>query len=226
MRRKGGEIGLKSAVIVVDLQGDFTTFKRGSLAVKGTGRAYLKRVEEATRLMRTLGLAVYGTQDWHPRDHVSFFTSHEGKRPFEVIEIGGRRQVLWPPHCVKGTENARIVIDNNLFTAIVKKGQDPLFDSYSAFEDEGGQRTELDELLKYEEIGRVIVYGLATDYCVKATAIDGKRYGYEVYVIEDLCKAVDAETERLAKEEMSKAGVKFVRFSQETIRSLLRSPRS
>lgn len=212
---------MRFAVVVVDVQGDFTTLKKGSLAVRGTGRNYIKRVEEATRFFKRLGVPIYATQDWHPRNHISFHTTHEGKNPFEVVEIEGRRQILWPPHCVKGTENAKILIDNNLFKAVVKKGSDPSFDSYSGFEDEGGRKTELSELLEAEGIEGLIIYGLATDYCVKATAIDGKRYGYAVYVVEDLCRAVETKTEKAAKREMSEVGVRFLRFSKEVLRDLL-----
>ena len=139
-------------VIVIDVQGDFTEMKRGSLAVPGTGEEYVREVEEATRRLKEAGLVIFGTQDWHPAGHVSFASSHPGKKPFESIVVNGRTQVLWPPHCVQGTENARVLIDNNLFLAIVKKAQNPAFDSYSAFRDDGGAQTELDAMLRTNEI--------------------------------------------------------------------------
>lgn len=197
----------KLGVIVVDLQGDFTLWKKGSLAVPGSDQAYVKKVEEATRSLKQAGLLIFGSQDWHPADHISFYTNHPGTKPFEKIKIDDRTQVLWPPHCVQGTENARVLPDNNLFLAIVKKGQDLRFDSYSAFQDDGGHKTELDSILKRNEIGTVVVYGIATDYCVQATALDAVANGYKVIVIEDLCRGVAPDTSTQALEKMKKEGV-------------------
>lgn len=194
-------------VIVVDMQGDFTTWKKGSLAVNGTDEAFVKKVEETTKDLKQEGFLVFATQDWHPADHISFFTNHDGKKPFEVIQIEGRTQVLWPPHCVQGTENARILVDNNLFLATVKKGKDSRYDSYSGFQDDGGAKTEMDKILKRNMVQKVVVYGIATDYCVKATAIDAARAGYKVVVVEDLCKGVAPDTSTKALEEMQAEGI-------------------
>ena len=111
----------KIGVIVVDLQGDFTTYKNGSLAVAGTDEAYVGKVQKVTQELSAKGYPIFGTQDWHPADHISFFSNHADKKPFEAIQIEGRTQVLWPPHCVQGTQNARVLVDNNLFLAIVLK---------------------------------------------------------------------------------------------------------
>ena len=203
MAHAAGKIG----VIVVDVQGDFTLWKSGSLAVPGSDEAYVKKVEEVTRCLKRAGLLIFGSQDWHPTEHISFYTNHPGKKPFETIQIDDRTQVLWPPHCVQGTENARVLPDNNLFLAIVKKGQDPRFDSYSAFQDDGGRKTEMDSILKRNEIGTVVVYGIATDYCVRATALDALANGYKVIVIEDLCMGVAPDTSAKALEEMKEKGV-------------------
>jgi nicotinamidase/pyrazinamidase len=197
----------KIGVIVVDVQGDFTLWKSGSLAVPGSDEAYVKKVEEVTRCLKRASFLIFGSQDWHPMEHISFYTNHPGKKPFETIQIDNRTQVLWPPHCVQGTENARVLPDNNLFLAIVKKGQDPRFDSYSAFQDDGGRKTEMDSILKRNEIGVVVVYGIATDYCVKATALDALANGYKVIVIEDLCMGVAPDTSAKAWEEMKEKGV-------------------
>ena len=140
--------GEKIGVIVVDMQGDFTTYKKGSLAVEGTDKAFVDKVEKTTVALSDKGYTIIGTQDWRPADHVSFFSNHAGKKAFEAIQIEGRTQVLWPPHCVQGTENARVLVDNNLFLAIVKKGKDKRYDSYSGFQDDGGAITEMDEILK------------------------------------------------------------------------------
>jgi len=205
------EAGKKAGVIVVDMQGDFTTWKNGSLAVAGTDQAFVEKVVNATKEMAGEGLLVFGCQDWHPADHVSFYTNHSGKKPFEAIKLNGRTQVLWPPHCVQGTQNARVLVDNNLFLAIVKKGKNPRYDSYSGFQDDGGDKTEMDQILKRNGIQKVIVYGLATDYCVKATALDAANAGYKVVVVEGLCKGVAPETTEAALEEMKKKGITIVK---------------
>ena len=201
----------KIGAIVVDMQGDFTKMKNGSLAVAGTDEAFVKKVEDATKRLASHGFVIFGTQDWHPAEHVSFFINHEGKKPFELIEVNGKPQVLWPPHCVQGTENARILVDNNLFMAVVKKGKDPRYDSYSGFQDDGGAKTEMDKILKRNGIQKVVVYGIATDYCVKATAIDAKNAGFKVIVVEDLCKGVAPDTTKKAYKEMEAAGIKVIK---------------
>jgi len=197
----------KTAVIVVDLQGDFTTFKNGSLAVNGTDEAFINKVKKATQMLSDKGYPIYGTQDWHPAEHVSFFSNHAGKKPFETIDIKGNTQVLWPPHCVQGTENARVLVDNNLFLAIVKKGKDTRYDSYSGFQDDGGAKTEMNQILKRNGVSHLIIYGLATDYCVKATAMDALSAGFKVTVVEALCKGVAPDTTTSALKEMKAAGI-------------------
>jgi nicotinamidase/pyrazinamidase len=201
----------KTGVIVVDVQGDFTTWKKGSLAVNGTDRAFVEKVQKATEALSREGYLIFGTQDWHPAEHISFYTNHPGKKAFELIKIGERTQVLWPPHCVQGTENARVLVDNNLFMAIVKKGKDPKYDSYSGFQDDGGAKTEMDQILKRNGIQNLVVYGIATDYCVKATAIDAANAGYDVTVIEGLCKGVAPETSAKAWKEMKAKGITILK---------------
>ena len=197
----------KIGVIVVDLQGDFTTYKNGSLAVEGTDEAFVNNVQKVTRELHAKGYPIFGTQDWHPADHISFFSNHSGKKPFEAIQIDGRTQVLWPPHCVQETENAKVLLDNNLFLAIVKKGKDKAFDSYSGFQDDGGAKTEMNQVLQKNGIKELIVYGIATDYCVKATAMDAVAAGYKVTVIEGLSKGVAPDTTAKALEEMKAKGI-------------------
>ena len=197
----------ESAVIVVDFQADFTKFKNGSLAVDGTDEAFVKRVKEETRRLKEAGYPIFGTLDWHPVNHVSFYTSHPGKKPFEVIKIRGKDQVLWPPHCVQGTPGAEVLLDKNLFEAFVKTASDPKFEGYSGFQDDGGKKTGLDELLKKHNVKKVIVYGIATDYCVRATALDGATAGYHVVLIKNLCKGVAPDTSRKAVEEMKARGI-------------------
>ncbi len=194
-------------VIVVDMQGDFTTLKNGSLAVKGTDKAFVEQVQKVTEALKQKGFTIFATQDWHPKDHISFHTNHEGKKPFEAIQIEGRTQVLWPPHCVQETDNASLLLDKGLFAAIVKKGQDKKYDSYSGFQDDGGKQTEMAKILKESGIKELIVYGIATDYCVKATAIDAAKEGFKVTVIENLCRGVAPETSAKAIQEMKDKGI-------------------
>ena len=194
-------------VIVVDMQGDFTTFKNGSLAVAGTDQAFIDNVKKATEMLKEKGYPVFATQDWHPADHVSFFSNHAGKEPYETIELEGRTQVLWPPHCVQETENAEALLDKDLFVAIVQKGKDKRYDSYSGFQDDGGAKTEMNRVLKENGIKELIVYGIATDYCVKATAIDAVDAGYKVTVVEGLSRGVAPDTTAEALDEMKAKGI-------------------
>jgi len=197
----------KIGVIVVDVQGDFTKFKNGSLAVEGTDEAYIKAVDENTKKLKAAGFPVYATQDWHPANHASFFTNHKGKKAFDMIKLHGRDQVLWPPHCVQKTPGAEILLDNKLFKAVVKKGMDSQYDSYSGFQDDGGKKTEMDKILKQNKINKVVVYGIATDYCVRATAIDAAAAGYKVIMIKNLSRGVAPDTSQKALDEMKGKGI-------------------
>jgi nicotinamidase/pyrazinamidase len=197
----------RMGVVVVDVQGDFTKFKNGSLAVDGTDEAYVKAVEENTKKLKEAGYPIYATQDWHPKDHVSFFTNHKAKKALEVIKLRGKDQVLWPPHCVQKTPGAEILLDRKLFKTVVKKGTDPKYDSYSGFQDDGGRKTDLDRLLKKDGIKRLIVFGIATDYCVRATVLDGVAAGYNVVLIKNLCRGVAPDTSQKAVEEMKAKGI-------------------
>lgn len=196
-----------SGVIVVDFQADFTKFKNGSLAVEGTDEAFVKHVEDNTRLLRAAGFLIFGTLDWHPANHISFFTSHKGKNAFEVIKIRGKDQVLWPPHCIQDTSGAEVLLDKKLFKAFVKTATDPQFEGYSGFQDDGGKKTELDLILKKEKIGRLVVYGIATDYCVRATALDAVAAGYQVILLKNLCRGVAPATSQTALKEMKAKGI-------------------
>ena len=197
----------RTGVIVVDVQGDFTKLKNGSLAVDGTDEAFIRSVDENTRRLKEAGFPIFGTLDWHPANHVSFYTSHPGKKPFEVIKIRGKDQVLWPSHCVQNTLGAEVLLDAKLFEAVVKTAMDPKFEGYSGFQDDGGKKTGLDNLLKKANIKKVVVYGIATDYCVRATALDGVAAGYKVVLIKNLCRGVAPDTSQKAIEEMQAKGI-------------------
>jgi nicotinamidase/pyrazinamidase len=203
--------GEKMGVIVTDIQGDFTTWKKGALAVDGADEAYVRKVADVTVLFKEQGFIIYATQDWHPSNHISFAGNHPGKKPFEAVRVNGRTQVLWPDHCVQGTDGAKILLDNNIFQAIIKKGQDPKFDSYSGFQDDGGARTEMDAILKGAGIKKLVIYGLTTDYCVTATAVDAAANGYKVVVIEGLCRGVAPDTTLKALEAMRAKGIHILK---------------
>ena len=199
-----------TGVIIVDVQADFTELKSGSLAVPGSDAQYVSTVQRSIHRFLQQGLRLYFTQDWHPADHVSFFTNNPGTEPLQIKEIDGRPQVMWPPHCVQETPGAMILIAAAGPTHTVQKGMDPKFDSYSGFADDGGHKTELGNLLHKDGIKKVLVYGLATDYCVKATALDAIAAGYRVDLILDLCRGVSLETTKSALEEMKARGVAII----------------
>ncbi len=201
----------RTGVVVVDVQADFTELNSGALAVAGTDARYIEAVETATREYQEQGMTVYFTQDWHPADHVSFYTNNPDTEPLQVIEIDGRPQVMWPPHCVQGTPGAEFVVTVAASAKKVLKGTDSRFDSYSGFADDGGHRTELESLLREDGIRKLIIYGLATDYCVQATVLDALEAGFQVELILELCRGVSPDTTETAVQEMEAKGAKIVR---------------
>jgi nicotinamidase/pyrazinamidase len=192
--------------IVVDIQGDFTQLTDGSLAVPGTNLDYLHKINKAVHQINDSGIPLWASQDWHPADHISFYTNHLEKKAFDRINLSGKEQTLWPPHCVQGTSGAELLIDANLFKAVIRKGQDPGHDSYSCFRDDAGQETELDGMLKSRGIKKLLIFGIATDYCVRWTTLHGLARGYKMVVIKSLCRGVDPVTSAQALEEMKKKG--------------------
>ncbi len=192
------------ALVVVDLQNDF--MPGGSLAVAQGDQV----VPVANTLMRRSELVV-ATQDWHPADHASFAVNHPGALPGEVIDLEGIRQVLWPAHCVQDTRGAEFHdgLDQSSIDHVVRKGTDPRIDSYSAFFDNGHRKeTELARYLRERGVDALTLLGLATDYCVKFTALDALELGFRVEVAAQGCRAVDlAEGDGAAAfEEMRRAG--------------------
>jgi nicotinamidase/pyrazinamidase len=174
------------ALLLVDPQYDF--MPGGALAVPRGDEV----VAVANRLLPHFTVAA-ATQEWHPADHGSFAANHPGKQPYDVVELGGVSQVLWPVHCVQQTHGAELhaELDRSKLT-VFRKGTDRSIDSYSGFFDNGKQRaTGLDAWLRERWINRLYIMGLATDYCVKATALDARELGFDVWLIEDGCRAVD-----------------------------------
>jgi len=178
---------MKRALILVDIQNDF--IPGGALAVAGGDKV----VPVANRIQSAFDLIV-GTQDWHPANHGSFASQHAGKKPGDVIDLNGIAQVLWPDHCVQGSRGAEFhrQLDMRRVAAVFQKGVDPEIDSYSGFFDNGHRRgTGLSEYLRSRNVTDIYIAGLATDYCVKFTALDARTLGLNVFVIEDACRGVN-----------------------------------
>jgi nicotinamidase/pyrazinamidase len=197
----------KSVLIVVDVQNCF--LPGGSLAV-GKGEEVIPIIN---RLAKSF-TSVVMSQDWHTPGHVSFASSHPGKKPFEMIKLPYGDQVLWPDHCVQGTDGAMIHKDIDIPHAqlVIRKGFRKAVDSYSVFrEADKKTSTGLGAYLKSRQLTRVFVTGLATDFCVSWTAMDARREGFETFVLEDATRGIDAQGS-LAKawDAMRKAGVKRI----------------
>ena len=196
------------ALILVDLQYDFCP--GGALAVTAGDET----IAVANRVMPHFSTVVV-TQDWHPLDHKSFAVNNPGSKPGDVIDVNGLSQIMWPVHCVQETSGAEIHggLDRAKLADVFKKGTDPDYDSYSAFFDNGHKKaTGLGDYLTQRWIKQVYVMGLATDYCVKYTAFDAIRLGFEVFLIDDGCRAVELKPGdgEAAVEEMRAAGVHVV----------------
>jgi poly(ADP-ribose) glycohydrolase ARH3 len=198
-----------NALIVVDLQNDFCP--GGALPVPEGDQI----VDAVNHLLHRFDLVV-ATQDWHPADHGSFAANHPGTRPGDAVELAGLRQILWPVHCVQGTPGAELhpKLDASAIARVFRKGTDPTVDSYSGFFDNGHRHsTGLGEFLKERGVTSVYVCGLATDYCVKCTALDAVDLGFKTYLIEDACRGVDLHAGDVwqAIEEMRSKGVIQIR---------------
>jgi nicotinamidase/pyrazinamidase len=174
-------------LLVVDMQYDF--LPGGSLAVAGGDEIILL----INRLGRRFNNVVM-TQDWHPAGHISFASSHDGAKPFEIMQLPYGPQVLWPDHCVQGTRGAEFSSEIELphTQLVIRKGYHDVVDSYSGFQEADRKtKTGLEGYLNERGIKRLFVAGLATDFCVNWTAVDAAMAGFEVYVIEDACRAID-----------------------------------
>jgi len=197
-----------SCLIVIDVQNDFVP--GGALAVAKGNEVVPLINRMATRFQH-----VILTQDWHPRGHTSFASSHPGKKPFETIELAYGSQVLWPDHCVQGSAGAALHPDLSISQAelVIRKGYHRGIDSYSAFfEADRKTATGLAGYLKERGFKKIYACGLATDFCVAWTALDARAAGFEVVLIEDACRAIDREGS-LAKAmlDMTAAGVRQMR---------------
>lgn len=193
------------ALLVVDVQNDF--LPGGSLAVPH-GDEVVPVVNALAKRFETVVL----TQDWHPAGHASFATSHPGTAPFDRTSLPYGEQVLWPDHCVQGSDGAALApgLDVPHAALVIRKGLHPALDSYSAFvEADGATATGLAGYLRERGIARVFVCGLATDFCVAWTALDARKREFEACVVEDACRAIDLDGSLAAAwRDMEAAGVK------------------
>ncbi len=202
----------KRALLIVDVQNGFCA--NGNLPVPG-GEAVVPVIN---RLMAEGGYdLIVASQDWHPPDHKSFASQHAGKKPFEMGSLRGGPQVMWPDHCVQGSRDAELhpELDRNRIHLVQRKGEDRETDSYSAFRDNHAERTTgLDAELKRHGIEQLDVCGLATDYCVKFSALDAVAMlpGVKVRVIENASRGITPEGVKSAFEELRQAGVAVVRL--------------
>jgi len=193
------------ALILVDIQNDF--LPGGALAVPD-GDAV---IPIANQLQVAFPIVV-ATQDWHPPNHGSFATNHPGRKVFEQIDLNGLPQTLWPVHCVQDSRGAELAaaLSRDRIVKVFPKGTDPGTDSYSGFFDNGHRNaTGLGEWLKAQGVTEVFVCGLATDYCVKFTALDAAQMGFKTRLVEDASRGVNLRLDdvKLAVEEMQRAGV-------------------
>lgn len=196
------------ALIIIDMQNDF--MDDGALPVPGAKNL----VPLINQLMKSFNIVI-ASMDWHPDNHVSFFSQHEGKKVRDVINWHGISQTLWPRHCVQNTKGAELVsgLDKTKIAHIVYKGIDQNIDSYSAFFDNAHQRaTGLHDILKSHNIDELYICGVLTELCVKFTALDACELGYKVYLIKDGCLGVNLSPKDSEKAlvEMQKAGVYII----------------
>ncbi|MFG0291462.1 MAG: bifunctional nicotinamidase/pyrazinamidase [Rhodopirellula sp. JB044] len=195
-----------NALILVDLQNDF--LPGGALGVPGGDEL----IPIANRLQRSFDKVV-ATKDWHPPNHCSFASQHPGHEVGDVVEVNGLSQVLWPDHCIENTPGSEFPssLNTERIEKVIHKGTDPQRDSYSGFFDNGNRvPTGLGRYLHQQDVDEVHVMGLATDYCVRATAIDAARLGFDTYLVENACHGVEiapGDCQR-AIEEMQRSGVR------------------
>ena len=201
------------ALILVDIQNDF--IPGGALPIPEGHQI----VPIVNRIQPRFEFVV-ATRDWHPANHSSFAANHPGKKPGDVIDLNGLRQILWPVHCVQNTRGAEFVpgLETHWVAKVFQKGTDPQIDSYSGFFDNGHRKaTGLDEFLKQSRVTKVFIAGLATYYCVKFTALDAVNLGFKTHLIADACRGVNLQPNDVSSaiQEMERAGVQITTSGNE-----------
>ena len=197
----------KNVLLLIDIQNDFC--EGGALAVP-----HASEIIPIVNQLQAYFDCIIATQDWHPEDHISFASHHPGHAVGTQIPLDTILQTLWPDHCIQHSEGAALHPDLKTDQLHhIYKGTDPHIDSYSAFFDNAHQRsTGLQDYLHQNQIKNIYIAGLATDYCVKYSALDAAALGFNVYVIEDACRGIDLTVGDIEKayNEMQKAGVKRI----------------
>ncbi|MEX0445257.1 bifunctional nicotinamidase/pyrazinamidase [Xenorhabdus sp. SGI246] len=208
---------MKTALLLIDLQNDFCT--GGTLAVKESEEV-IEMANKAIELCQQHNITIIATQDWHPSDHMSF-AANSGQPVGELGELNGIPQIWWPVHCVQGQLGADFhpALNQSAIQEIFRKGENSQIDSYSAFFDNDRKNaTRLHSWLSEQHINRLLILGIATDYCVKFTVLDALEHGYETYVIVEGCRGVNiqAEDSQRAIEEMTAKGARLTSLSEIT----------
>ncbi|MFX1310359.1 MAG: bifunctional nicotinamidase/pyrazinamidase [Promethearchaeota archaeon] len=211
---KSVKINHNDALIIVDMQNDF--MPGGALPVE-EGDQIIDDINSLALKFNANYCKIVLTQDWHPRNHLSFASNHPGKSPGDEYQTEAIGPVLWPDHCVQGSKGADFHenLEKNLAHAIIRKGYNPQIDSYSGFiENDKKSETGLAGYLKSLRIKRIFICGLALDYCCYSTAIDGVDFGFEVYFLIDLTKGIDLPPGNISNsiENMTNKGIKFVKL--------------
>jgi|SRR5471030_1864201 len=206
---------MKTALLLVDLQNDFC--HGGALAVQD-GDAVINVANQAIAVCKAQGMSVVASQDWHPHNHGSFAVNANAE-PWTAGELDGLPQVWWPVHCVQEQPGAQFhpQLESHAIDYVVRKGQNSHIDSYSAFFDNGHRAaTTLHHWLRDLQVVRLVVMGLATDYCVKFTVLDALELGYQVALLEEGCRGVNLNPQdsQHALEQMQQAGAQCIRLSE------------
>lgn len=200
-----------TGVLIVDLQNSFTEFMNGTLKVPNSGQSYIDDCIDFVTHAKHNGFKIFASQDYHPANHMSFASNNPGTEKGEIIFVSipladgttkeNHKQMMWPDHCVQGEDKnspkgANILIPAELINIenVIQKGTNPEVDSYSAFADDGGQDTGLEKKLRDAGITTLIIFGLATDFCVKYTVLDALKRGFKVFLVESLCRGLDLPT--------------------------------
>jgi len=210
----------QAALLVVDIQPDF--FPGGALPVARANEI----LPPLRKLMNSRSFhVIVAAQDWHPRGHISFASSHRGRKAMETIDLYGHEQTLWPDHCVQGTPGAELHrgLPWEKATTIIRKATDPATDSYSAFRNNWNSRgnrppTGLSGYLKDRGIDEVFLCGLALDFCVRWSAEDALQEDFRTFVIWDLCRSIDPSSDAAVRSDLVRRGAKII-----STRSLLPS---
>ena len=209
--QKNIDLSQHDALIIVDMQNDF--MPGGALPVD-EGDQIIDSINYVAEIFKNNNGIMVLTQDWHPENHMSFASSHPGKNPGEEFQSEGIGPILWPDHCIQGSQGANFhdKLKVNMANAIIRKGYNPTVDSYSGFiENDKKSETGLAGYLKSLNIKRIFICGLALDYCCYFTALDGFDFGFEVYFLVNLTRGIDLPPGNISKslQHMRDKGIRF-----------------